>query len=150
MADIWIARKEVRIARGFYPITNGLSFRGSEQGLLVSAYDSTTILRLSGTDSAEFDVHIPQDYPGIILDQPTLRAGNIDEETVIQVTPYQVRLISCDDGGRTSTWSGLAAGEEIVLADYDGEHVVLGLAKAEVVVLKVEEGSDGLGLAVIK
>lgn len=131
-------------------MTNGLSLRGSESGLLVSAYDSTTILRLSGSDSAELDAYIPQDYPGIVLDHPTLKAGNIDQGTIIQVTPYQVRLISCDDGRRTSTWSGLAAGEEIVLADYDGEHVVLGLAKAEVIVLKVEEGSDGLGLAVIK
>lgn len=69
---------------------------------------------------------------------------------MIQITPDQVRLISCDTGKTISAWSGLNSGEQVVMADYDGEHVVLGLAKAEVVVLKLEAGSDGLGLALVK
>jgi hypothetical protein len=108
------------------------------------------ILRLSGSDRATFDAQVPHDHLDIVADHPTLKAGNIAEGTIIQITPYQVRLISCDTGKTISSWSGLASGERVVLADYDSEHVVLGLAKAEVIVLKVEEGSDGLGLAVIK
>lgn len=116
----------------------------------MSTYDNTMILGVSGSDRATFDAQVLQDRLEIVEDHPTLKAGNIAEGTIIQITPYQVRLISCDTGKTVSTWSGLASGEQVVMADYDSEHVVLGLAKAEVIVLKVEEGSDGLGLAVVK
>lgn len=127
-----------------------VSHSGSDSGLIVSTYDNTAILRLSGADRATFDAQVPQSHLEVVSDHPTLKAGNIADGTIIQITPYQVRLISCGTGKTTSTWSGLAAGEQVVLADFDGEHVVLALAKAEIIVLKVEEGSDGLGLAVIK
>lgn len=125
-------------------------YSGPEAGILVSTYERSILLSLSGTEQDTFDAQVVPDSIEIIADHPTLRAGNIADGTMIQITPSQVRLISCDTGKTVSVWSGLAAGEQVVLADYDGEHVVLGLAKAEVVVLKVEEGSDGLGLAVVK
>ena len=126
------------------------SYSGSESGILVSTYDCSILLSLSGTEQDTFGAQIVHDSIEIVADHPTLKAGNITEGTMIQITPSQVKLISCETGKTVSVWSGLAAGEQVVLADFDGEHVVLGLAKAEVVVLKVEEGSDGLGLAVVK
>jgi hypothetical protein len=117
---------------------------------VVSTYDCSILLSLSGTEQDTFGAQIVHDSIEIVADHPTLKAGNIAEGTMIQITPSQVKLISCETGKTVSVWSGLAAGEQVVLADFDGEHVVLGLAKAEVVVLKVEEGSDGLGLAVVK
>ncbi|KAJ9097586.1 hypothetical protein QFC21_004620 [Naganishia friedmannii] len=137
---------------GFWPV-QGLSGKtGSTAGVLVSTYEGTTLLRLSGTNQDDFDAAVVPagsvfDY---VSDHPTLLAGNIADDTMIQITSSQVRLISCDTGRTLSTWSGLAAGEQVLLADFDGEHVVLGLAKGEVVILKVEQGDDGLGLAVVE
>lgn len=129
---------------------DGDSISGLELGVLLSTYHTSTLLRLSGSEQDTFDAQVAQDSIDIVSDHPTLKAGNIAEGTIIQITPFQVRLISCDTGKTTSIWSGLAAGEQVVMADYDSEYVVLGLAKAEVVVLKVEEGNDGFGLAVVK
>jgi hypothetical protein len=122
---------------------------GPEAGILVSTYDRSTLLLLSGTEQDSFDAQI-LDSTEIAADHPTLKAGNIAEGTMIQITSSQVRLISCDTGKTISVWSGLDSGEQIVMADHDGEHVVLGLAKAEVVVLKLEAGNDGLALALVK
>ncbi|KAJ9123878.1 hypothetical protein QFC22_000666 [Naganishia vaughanmartiniae] len=150
-AEEMVSLEGLEDVAGFWPV-QGLSAKtGSTAGVLVSTYEGSTLLRLSGTNQDDFDAEVipagsAVDY---ICDHPTLLAGNIADDTMIQITPSQVRLISCDTGRTLSTWSGLAAGEQVLLADFDGEHVVLGLAKAEVVVLKLEQGDDGLGLAVV-
>lgn len=122
---------------------------GPEAGILVSTYDRSTLLQLSGTEKDSFHAQI-LDSSELVTDHPTLKAGNIAEGTMIQITPSQVRLIASDTGKTVFVWSGLDSGEQVVMADYDSEHVVLALAKAQVVVLKVEKGSDSLGLALVK
>ena len=66
--------------------------------LVLSFVGQTRMLRLSGEEVEEFDI------PGFSCDLPTLFAGNVAFNQMLQVTSHFVRLVDDKQGATIAEW----------------------------------------------
>jgi hypothetical protein len=125
-------------------VADGVYCRGSDPGLGSLRIPIAPSSRRFPSPRVMFDEQVPQNHLEFVAVRRTLEAGAVSEGALSGLpgsgSLHAPPAIQYPHGQATS-------GERAAFIDHDTAHVVRRLAKIQVVGSKVEDASDGLGLA---
>jgi DNA damage-binding protein 1 len=146
--------------QGMWALRDGSSTGGFDKYLVQSFVSETRVLTVSAAevpapgeeDGTPMDECDPLEDEGGNLEEgeiagfdsasPSLLCANMTHDSLLQVTPMEVRLVRCDTLECANVWRP-AAGSEIVIATCTSSQVVVAMEGCQLAYLQVQRGADG-------